>query len=310
MESSWSSSRPPKCTSHRGFSLGTGPAVLSVLHRNLRPACKIAGLVGVRYLNSGWQRITLMHNPEETGGKRRMEEKRMQRSQGERKGVRDEDIRRRASQELFGDGAFCVRCRHPKGVHGCLRGADDVHRVFCLSCPLTTTRVMGDEGSDFPIPFLLEMDFGPPAPCFEERRTNRRMENFLPRSPGSRGGVELTLRATGGGNDSEIRFIGSPWRVDEIEQLQPGDDVRYNLAYKHQLYWDQGTRCAGCQRPIWFDNIELDRMIPGACGGTYTVGNVQLLCPRCNKLKGDRSMEYLRLHLQSEGLPDSPSVEA
>ncbi len=33
----------------------------------------------------------------------------------------DEDIRRRASQELFGDGAFCVRYRHPKGVHGCCK---------------------------------------------------------------------------------------------------------------------------------------------------------------------------------------------
>ena len=210
----------------------------------------------------------------------------MQRSQGERKGVTDEDIRRRASQELFNDGALCVRCRHPKGPHFWLRGSDDVRRVFCSSCPWTTIRVMGDEGSDFPIPFLIEGAFGPPDPCFEERRINRRMENFLPRSPGSRGGVELTLCATGGGDDFEMRFIGSPWRVGEIEQLKPGYDVRKNLAYKHQLYWDQSARCAGCQRPIWFDNIELDRMIPGAYGGAYTVGNVQLLCPRCNKLKG------------------------
>ena len=211
-----------------------------------------------------------------------------------------------ALQKLFDYGALCLRCRHPKGDHGGIKGNDGVRRVFCSSCPLTTLHVMGDEGCDFPIPFLIEGPFGSPDPCFEERPINRKLKNFLPRSPGSPGGAEFKLRATGGGDDYEIRFIGSPWRVDEIEQLKPGDYVRDNLAYKHQLYWDQRARCAGCHRPIWFDNIELDRVTPGADGGEYTVGNVQLLCPRCNKKKGDRSMEYLQEHLRAEDLLDGP----
>ena len=230
----------------------------------------------------------------------------MQRSRIETEEVTGKGSKRTALRELFDDGALCVRCRHPKGAHGGLTGNDGVRRVFCLSCPLTAIRVMGDEGSDFPIPFLIEGPFDPPDPCFEERPTNRKLVNFLPRSPGTQGGVEFTLRATGGGDGCEIRFIGSPWRVDEIEQLKPGDYVRCNLAYKHQLYWDQSARCAGCHRPIWFDNIELDRVTPGADGGEYTVGNVQLLCPRCNKKKGNRSMEYLQEHLQAEGFLDSP----
>ena len=35
-------------------------------------------------------------------------------------------------------------------------------------------------------------------------------------------------------------------------------------------------------------------MIPEAQGGTYERGNVQLLCSHCNKVKGHRSMEFLK----------------
>ena len=55
-----------------------------------------------------------------------------------------------------------------------------------------------------------------------------------------------------------------------------------------------------------FDNMEMDRVKPGSDGGGYTVGNVQLLCPACNKIKGNRDMEYLRDRRRSQGLRDCP----
>ena len=54
---------------------------------------------------------------------------------------------------------------------------------------------------------------------------------------------------------------------------------------------------------MYFDHMEVDRVVPGAAGPGYTVGNVQLLCCSCNKMKGERSMEYLMAKLRIRGLP-------
>ena len=29
----------------------------------------------------------------------------------------------------------------------------------------------------------------------------------------------------------------------------------------------------------------VDRVVPGMCGGEYTLGNIQIICSRCNRLK-------------------------
>ncbi|APW63609.1 hypothetical protein BSF38_05182 [Paludisphaera borealis] len=50
--------------------------------------------------------------------------------------------------------------------------------------------------------------------------------------------------------------------------------------------WDRdGGRCVRCSAT---DYLEFDHIIPHARGGANTVGNVQLLCRRCNNLKRDR----------------------
>ncbi|MBL8796664.1 MAG: HNH endonuclease [Planctomycetia bacterium] len=50
--------------------------------------------------------------------------------------------------------------------------------------------------------------------------------------------------------------------------------------------WDRdGGRCVRCSA---CDYLEFDHLIPHAKGGANTVGNVQLLCRRCNSLKSDR----------------------
>ena len=69
---------------------------------------------------------------------------------------------------------------------------------------------------------------------------------------------------------------------------------------KQYLYGLQGGYCKGCGEHFPPQNLTLDRIIPGAKGGTYHAPNVQLMCSRCNSIKGDRPMEYLRMRLAQE----------
>ena len=46
-----------------------------------------------------------------------------------------------------------------------------------------------------------------------------------------------------------------------------------------------------------FKIFEVDHVIPSSKGGTDHVENLQLLCPHCNRVKGDRGQEYLMVQL-------------
>ena len=62
---------------------------------------------------------------------------------------------------------------------------------------------------------------------------------------------------------------------------------------KHVLFGQQEGRCAGCRMDFPFKIFEVDHFIPQARGGTDHLDNLQLLCPHCNRIKGDRPQEYL-----------------
>ena len=62
---------------------------------------------------------------------------------------------------------------------------------------------------------------------------------------------------------------------------------------KHVLYGLQEGRCGGCDTSFEFRHFEVDHVVPRARGGTDHIGNLQLLCGHCNRVKGDRPMEYL-----------------
>ena len=62
---------------------------------------------------------------------------------------------------------------------------------------------------------------------------------------------------------------------------------------KHVLYGQQEGRCGGCQMDFPFKIFEVDHVIPRSKGGTNHIKNLQLLCPHCNKVKGDRDQAYL-----------------
>ena len=58
------------------------------------------------------------------------------------------------------------------------------------------------------------------------------------------------------------------------------------------------VHCAGCAEHFESRHLEVDHIISRGRGGTDHIENLQLLCGSCNRIKGDRGMEYLRLKLQ------------
>ena len=69
--------------------------------------------------------------------------------------------------------------------------------------------------------------------------------------------------------------------ADEKQKIKPG------------IHSKQERKCAGCRRRFAMKDLEIDHRTPRSAGGTNEIRNLQLLCSVCNKVKGNRSMEYL-----------------
>ena len=94
-------------------------------------------------------------------------------------------------------------------------------------------------------------------------------------------------------------FFRGAHRIDIPGRTDLGQVIRYNDAKnKRYLYGEQGGCCTGCGEHFRPQNLEIDHIVPRAKGGTDHLENLQLLCGHCNRVKGDRGMEYLRVKLQ------------
>ena len=66
------------------------------------------------------------------------------------------------------------------------------------------------------------------------------------------------------------------------------------------FYGEQAGNCNGCR--THFDDpahFHIDHIYPKSKGGPWMLDNLQLLCGRCNTVKGDRPMEYLNAALKA-----------
>ena len=77
-----------------------------------------------------------------------------------------------------------------------------------------------------------------------------------------------------------------PARTD-VENTEP------ILSIKERLYQEQDGECNACFVEFPQRNLEVDHIIPKSKGGGNYYENYQLLCGSCNRVKGDRPMEYL-----------------
>ena len=71
---------------------------------------------------------------------------------------------------------------------------------------------------------------------------------------------------------------------------------------KNVLFGQQEGRCNGCRSEFPFRILEVDYIIPRDGGGQDNVENLQLLSAHCNRVKGDRSQEYLVARLKELGI--------
>lgn len=78
-----------------------------------------------------------------------------------------------------------------------------------------------------------------------------------------------------------------PQRTDvKIEEPSPH--------VKKQLYKEQKGKCNGCFAEMQIQHLEIDHITPKSKGGGDYKANYQLLCGHCNRVKGNKPMEYLR----------------
>ena len=88
-------------------------------------------------------------------------------------------------------------------------------------------------------------------------------------------------------------------REDIPRRTDLGKLPKYNgPKNRSKLYGEQEGNCAGCDTHFEARHLEVDHIISRNKGGTDHIENLQLLCGSCNRIKGDRGMEYLRVKLQ------------
>jgi DNA modification methylase len=68
---------------------------------------------------------------------------------------------------------------------------------------------------------------------------------------------------------------------------------------KERLFAQQQGHCNACNIELDIWHFEVDHIVPKAKGGGDYYENYQLLCSSCNRIKGDRPMEYLRLKIKT-----------
>ena len=92
-------------------------------------------------------------------------------------------------------------------------------------------------------------------------------------------------------------FYDGAHRTDVPKRTDLGDLPPYR-SHKPTLYGLQEGNCAGCAAHFEARHLEVDHIIARQKGGTDHIDNLQLLCGSCNRIKGNRGMEYLRVKLQ------------
>ena len=90
-----------------------------------------------------------------------------------------------------------------------------------------------------------------------------------------------------------------PVRTDVTEPPLTRAELKTTLFERQSAVSDERpvrhALCAGpgCDTALPIHLLEIDRIRPGVSGGEYALDNTQLLCGWCNRVKGNRDMEFL-----------------
>ena len=109
---------------------------------------------------------------------------------------------------------------------------------------------------------------------------------------------ERLAREVNVGSEETPRLTG--WNVTHRTDIPRRTDIDAPKNYrknKHVLFGQQEGQCNGCRMDFPFKIFEVDHIIPRSKGGSDHMENLQLLCPHCNRVKGNRGQEYLMAQL-------------
>ncbi|MDE2817661.1 MAG: DNA methyltransferase [Chloroflexota bacterium] len=95
-------------------------------------------------------------------------------------------------------------------------------------------------------------------------------------------------------------FVTSRTDIPKRTDVEKTPNYRQN---KHVLFGRQEGVCNGCKMDFPFKIYDVDHVIPKSRGGSDHIDNLQLLCSSCNRIKGDRPMEYLMAQLAQGNAP-------
>ena len=62
---------------------------------------------------------------------------------------------------------------------------------------------------------------------------------------------------------------------------------KFTTEEKKSLYKRYGGRCAICGKPVSYDDMTVDHIVPLSQGGNNHFANLQLACLPCNRMKAD-----------------------
>ena len=186
--------------------------------------------------------------------------------------------------KLMNEDYVCLRCGHHKDHHGVqVRGDGIITGIYCKECPAMILR--GWESVQR---------------INDDERTIDIEERFLVEVASSRSCWTLSASGT-----DPIKWSpSSGWRPcsRDVQRRRLVEEVVNPEQEKCRLARLQQNLCCGCQYELPIHVLEIDHVIPISKGGGDQAKNIQLLCPYCNKLKGNRSMEYLRNRVLSKGI--------
>ncbi len=114
-------------------------------------------------------------------------------------------------------------------------------------------------------------------------------------------GIDIELQARdlvidrlsdAGGLFGDFTHVQKPPKRDDITPIKLG-----KKGLREQLHKEQKGICNGCMNKYQIKDFDIDHILPRAKGGQDNVENLQLLCGNCNKVKGDRTMDYLNAQI-------------